>query len=443
MVRYLLIFFGLTAAAPASEQHEHAEWTRNASIYEVNIRQYTPEGTIAAFERHLPRLKKMGVKILWIMPVQPIGMVSRKGTSGSYYSIADYTAVNPEFGTAEDFNRMVKHAHRLKMKVILDWVANHTAWDHPWISAHPDWYKKDESGKIVSYHYHNGREIEHWTDVVGLDYRVPAVWTAQIAAMKYWVREHDIDGFRADVASLMPLPFWEQARNELDAIKPMFMLAESHDPAIHSVFDMTYDWGLLDVFDDISEAKANADALRKWVEVGQAGFPGDSYRMLFTSNHDVNSWRWSDSEKYGLRFRAFAVLAATLPGMPLVYSGQESGLDKKIAFFEKDAIAWDDFENQTFYRKLLRLKISHPALANGAKGGKMELLDVGDAKVFAFRRVAAGQHLTVVVNLSDQPIAIRAVQGISNQALIAWGYVIAEGRHRPKPDTGRVGTPQI
>jgi glycosidase len=424
----LLSLFSIVHPVEATQtvQHPHAEWTRNASIYEVNIRQYTPEGTISAFEKHLPRLQKMGVKILWIMPVQPIGKLNRKGTMGSYYSIADYTAVNPEFGTQADFKRLVKTAHRLKMKVILDWVANHTAWDHPWIAAHPDWYKKDPDGKIVAYNYDNGREIEYWTDVVGLDYSVPAVWDAQIAAMQFWVREHDIDGFRADVASLMPIPFWQRARAELDAIKPMFMLAESHDPAIHSVFDMTYDWALLDAFADISDGKAGAAALQKWVETGQAAFPTDSYRMLFTSNHDVNSWRWSDSEKYGPRARVFAVLAATLPGLPLVYSGQESGLDKKIAFFEKDAIAWRGYNNAAFYRKLLRLKASHPAFANGAAGGPVELLDAGDAKLFAFRRIKGNRSVTVVANISGEAIAIKALSSVAAQTLPPWGYTIAE-----------------
>lgn len=424
----LLSLFSIVDPAEATQtvQHPHAEWTRNAAIYEVNIRQYTSEGTIAAFEKHLPRLKKMGVKILWIMPVQPIGKLNRKGTMGSYYSIANYTAVNPEFGTQADFKRVVKTAHRLKMKVILDWVANHTAWDHPWIAEHPDWYKKDADGKIVAYNYDNGREIEYWTDVVGLDYTVPAVWDAQIAAMKFWVREHDIDGFRADVASLMPIPFWQRARAELDAIKPMFMLAESHDPAIHKVFDMTYDWALLDAFADISDGKAGAEALRKWVETGQAEFPADSYRMLFTSNHDVNSWRWSDSEKYGPRSRVFAVLAATLPGMPLVYSGQESGLDKKIAFFEKDNIIWGRFDNAAFYRKLLHLKSSHPALANGNEGSQIELIDKGHKQIFAFRRGTDQNRLTVVANISGETVLIDALPGISKIELPPWGYAISD-----------------
>ena len=431
MLARLLVLIALTFATPALPaappvQHPHLSWTRNASIYEVNIRQYTPEGTINAFAAHLPRLRQMGVKILWVMPVQPIGEQNRKGTLGSYYAIRDYTAVNPEFGTQADFNRMVKTAHRLGMKVILDWVANHTAWDSKWAMAHPEWFKRNARGELTSYEYDNGREIEYWTDVIGLDYRNPAVWDAQIAAMKFWVEEADIDGFRCDVASLMPLPFWLRARAELEAVKPMFMLAESNDPAIHAAFDMTYDWSLLDVFADIADGKAGAGALRTWATSARTAYPADAYHMTFTTNHDVNSWRWGDGEKYGARFPAFAVLAATLPGMPLIYSGQESGLPRKIAFFEKDAIEWGNYANVPLYTRLLRLKTRHPALANGTAGGAVELLDAGSPEVFAFRRSKNRRSISVAANLSATPVALPALPGLRSQTLPAWGWALGE-----------------
>ncbi len=268
MIRFFVLLAALLLTCTAQAQpvqHPHSAWTRNASIYEVNIRQFTPEGTIAAFEKHLPRLAKMGVKILWVMPVQPIGVKNRKGTMGSYYSIRDYTAVNPEFGTQADFNHMVKAAHALGMKVILDWVANHTAWDNVWTVSHPDWYKKNARGELTSYEYDNGREIEYWTDVIGLDYRQPALWDAMIGAMKFWVTTSDIDGFRCDVASLVPTPFWVRARAQLDAVKPLFMLAESNDPAIHAAFDMTYDWKLFDTFADIAQGKGAASGPWQWI----------------------------------------------------------------------------------------------------------------------------------------------------------------------------------
>jgi glycosidase len=425
MMRLIMVVAMLFLASPAladSVQHPHLNWTRNANIYEVNIRQFTPEGTIKAFEQHLPRLQKMGVKILWVMPVQPIGLKNRKGTMGSYYSISDYTAVNPEFGTQADFNHMVKAAHKLRMKVILDWVANHTAWDNVWTVSHPDWYKKNAQGNLTSYEYDNGREIEYWTDVIGLDYSKPALWDAMIGAMKHWVQTADIDGFRCDVASLVPTPFWLRARFELDAVKPMFMLAESNDPAIHAAFDMTYDWKLFDILADIAQGKADARVLADWVRHGQDGFPKDAYRMAFTSNHDVNSWRWSDISLYGEKFKAFAVLAATLPGMPLILGGQESGLDKKIAFFEKDAIAWKGFGNRSFYQRLLTLKSRHIALANGSAGGTVEMIDTGDKDVFAFRRTKGADHLFVAVNVSPVP---KYIPG-NSKAIEPWGFRIEE-----------------
>jgi glycosidase len=425
IIARLALLLALMVATPAAAQviqHPHLDWTRDANIYEVNIRQYTREGTIKAFVKHLPRLKQMGVKILWVMPVQPIGVKNRKGTMGSYYSIRDYTAVNPEFGTLADFNHMVKTAHALGMKVILDWVANHTAWDSVWAIAHPSWFKHNAQGELTSYEYDNGREIEYWTDVIGLDYRQPAVWDAMIGAMKFWVKASDIDGFRCDVASLMPTPFWLRARAELDAVKPMFMLAESNDPAIHAAFDMTYDWKLFDTFADIATGKSDSRALVTWVLHGQDGFPRDAYRMTFTSNHDVNSWRWSDQELYGDRFAVFAVLAATLPGMPLILARQESKLDKKIAFFEKDAISWKSFANAPLYQKLLRLKARHPALRNGAEGGAIELVATGDNHVFAFKRTKGRDSVFVAVNFSNDKMYVPRMRS----AIAPWGFQIVE-----------------
>ena len=423
-----LLALWLVPAAAAPVQHPHADWTRNASIYEVNVRQYSAGGGFNAVTRELPRLKRMGVEILWVMPVQPIGVRERKGVLGSYYSIRDYNAINPEFGTLDEFRALVKAAHKLKMKIILDWVANHTAWDHAWTQAHPEWYKRGPNGEEIPYTYVSGDKPEYWTDVRGLDYTVPAVWDAQIAAMRWWIVETNIDGFRMDVASLMPLPFWTRARAELEAVKPgQFWLAESNDPAIHAVFDMTYEWALFNVLADIGRRKAGAEALRAWVATGQAGFPADAYRMNFTSNHDENSWRSSDKDNFGDRFPVFAVLAATLPGMPLVYSGQESGLDKQIKFFEADPIDWGTYRNAALYTRLLRLKARHPAMANGSAGGAAELLDAGDDAIFAFRRVKGKRSVTVIANLSDEARTTRVWgQGGKVVTLGPWDWRIEE-----------------
>jgi glycosidase len=405
MVRLLFaLAMLLTLAAPAIAQpvsRPHVAWAKNANIYEVNIRQFTPEGTIPAFEKHLPRLKKMGVKILWLMPVQPIGAKNRKGTLGSYYSIRDYTAVNPEFGTMDDFKRLVRTAHGLGMKVILDWVANHTAWDHPWVTQHPDWYKRNAAGEVVSYNFDNGREVEYWTDVVGLDYKQDALWPAMIDAMKFWVRETGIDGFRCDVAMLMPEPFWARARAELDAIKPMFMLAEAAEPALHSrAFDVTYHWKLQELLVEIAKGKKTADDLRRYYDNPDPAFGPDAWRMNFTSNHDINSWHGNDAENYGAGFEAFAVLAATLPGVPLVYGGQEGGLDKRIAFFDKDAIDWKGYKRAPLYRRLLTMKSRNPALWNGVAGGNLTFSETGSPDVVAFTQTRGRHKVLVVANLS-------------------------------------------
>ncbi len=380
---------------------QHVSWSRSANIYEVNVRQYTPEGTLNAFAAHLPRLHKMGVDILWFMPIQPIGKLKRKGSLGSYYAVADYTVVNPEFGTLNDFKDVVKQAHALGMKVIIDWVANHTAWDHVWVKAHPEWYLKNDKGEIHSYQYDNGNEKEDWSDVIGLDYTQKTLWTAMIQAMLYWLKAVDIDGFRCDVASLLPLPFWQQARHKLDAVKPVFMLAESADPALHGHgFDMTYDWQLQEVLKKIACGDAHAIDLKNYIQETSASFSEDAYRMTFTANHDTNSWQNHDKALFGKAFESMAVLAATLPGMPLIYSGQESGLHKMLKFFEKDAIDWQTFQFEKLYTHLLALKKKHPALHNGSAGAKVEWFETDNPNVLAFRRQKGIDVVSVQVNLS-------------------------------------------
>lgn len=411
---------------PESPAVTHLPWTRSANIYEVNLRQYTPQGTLNAFAAHLPRLKKMGVDILWLMPWQPIGQVHRKGTLGSYYAIRDYTAVNPEFGTLADARRLVAQAHALGMRVILDWVANHTAWDHPWTTEHKDWYKLDDRGEIYPVTFTNGPEPEYWTDVVALNYATPALWEGMTDAMAYWIREVDIDGFRCDVAGLVPTPFWNHARTVLDAVKPMFMLAEWSEPELHEhAFDMTYGWDLTDVLKTVAKGQAGAAELRAWVhQPNPKPYPRSAYRMRFTSNHDVNSWQGSDTELYGAAFKAMAVLAATLPGMPLIYGGQEAGLDVRLEFFEKHTIDWKHYPLESFYADLLALKKANPALWNGQYGGDAELLEVGNEQLFAFQRRHAGNTVSVVVNVTPREQSGRLPGARSTLALAPWGWKI-------------------
>lgn len=392
----------------------HEPWSRQMSLYAVNVRQYTAEGTLRAFEAELPRLADLGVGMLWFLPIQPIGKEQRKGRLGSYYSIRHYTAVNPEFGTLEDFKRVVDRAHALGMKVLLDWVANHTAWDHPWVRQHPQWYQKDAQGRIHAYTFRATPDSapEYWTDVVGLDYGARELWPAMTEAMDFWVRETGIDGFRCDVAALVPLEFWTQARKTLQRRKPLFMLAEAHESHLHAAFDMTYDWDLYDQLRSIAQGRAQAPALHAWWARRCAHYQADDYRMIYTANHDSNSWHGSCAELYGSlsAFKAMAVLAALLPGMPLVYSGQEAFFEKRLQFFEKDPIDWKDRPLQTFYRTLLRLHNTHPALAQGA-GSEFAFQEVGNDQVVAFSKRAAAarllrpsssMQLDVAVNVSDQ-----------------------------------------
>lgn len=417
----------IAADLPASTAApmQHVGWSRNANIYEVNIRQYTPEGTFKAFIPHLQRLKTMGVDILWLMPIQPIGEKNRKGTLGSYYAVRDYTAVNPEFGTLADFKELVKQAHALGMHVIIDWVANHSAFDNRWTLEHKDWYLHDAKGEIFPVTYTDGSHTEHWTDVTGLDYNNKGLWKGMTDAMLYWVKETDVDGFRCDVAGKVPTPFWNQARDALDRVKPVFMLAEADKPDLQEhAFDMSYGWDTKDIFKNIAKGKADARTLRTFLEHPPKAFPPGAYRMRFTTNHDENSWSGSDKELYGPAFKAMAVLAATLPGMPLIYGGQESGLDKRIEFFEKDPIAWKNYEYAPFYAGLLKLKHDNPALWNGQYGGKVEVLATGNDKVFAFRRTKDANTVTVTVNLSGEAQRY-TLPGQAAQTLAGWDYRVS------------------
>ncbi len=412
------------AADTAAPEMPHVPWSRHAAIYQVNVRQYSQDGSFKSVTAALPRLREMGVDIVWLMPIQPIGKLNRKGSLGSYYSIRDYTATNPEFGSLDDVRALVRSAHALGMKVILDWVANHTAFDHPWVHEHKDWYKLDAHGEPYPVTFNADQpNPEHWTDVTALNYDNPALRDAMIAAMAFWVREVGLDGFRCDVASLVPTPFWERARRELDAIKPMFMLAESDARDLHrSAFDMTYSWDLAGLFHQVGQGSAGAAQLRDWARAEPHGYPASAYRMRFTQNHDFNSWNGSDAELYGDAYLPLAVLTFTLPGMPLIYGGQESRLDKRLEFFEKDPIAWKTHELQPFYSGLLKLKHTHPALGNGQYGGALAILDVGNDALFAFTRTLGADAVTVVANVTKSAQSFRL--GGKPRQVPAWGWLV-------------------
>jgi alpha-amylase len=395
----------------------HPSWTRTAAIYEVNVRQFTPEGTLDAVVPHLTRLKDLGVDILWLMPVQPIGRKNRKGSLGSYYSIADYTEVNPEFGTRADFRALVDTAHALGFKVILDWVPNHTAFDHVWTRDHKDYYTLRPDGSISVARDNEGKETD-WTDVADLNYDNREMRRAMIGAMKWWLDSMNIDGFRVDVAWGVPADFWSELRPALVSSRPdLFLLAEAEDPKLHQWFDMTYGWEFHHTLNDIAKGKKGFGALDDYFEAQKSAYPSDAMRMYFTSNHDENSWQGTEFERMGANHQAAFVLAATVQnGMPLIYTGQEASLNKRLRFFEKDTVSWQGPSLTPFYRRMLALKDSSRALANGALGGTQSRIDVKlwdaanrttDAgKVYALGRVRDADTVVVLVNFAARPASV-------------------------------------
>lgn len=382
--------------APAMQE----KWSENSTIYEVNVRQMTTEGTFKAFqEQHLDRLADLGVEILWFMPIHPIGKTNRKGTMGSYYSVQDYQAVNPQLGSMEDFKTLVDSAHAKGMKVIIDWVANHTSWDNVWIAKHPDWYTKDSTGNFVP-------PVADWSDVMDLNYDNKEMREAMIQSLEFWLKEANIDGFRCDVAEMVPLDFWLEARARLDSIKPVFFLAEGENADLHNSFDMTYAWSFHHLMKEVAKGEKGANDLAKYWKWHDSVYPPTAIRMQFISNHDENSWNGTMQEAFGENRRAFAVLSFTVPGMPLIYSGMESDLDKRLRFFDKDTIKWKDFPMQDFYKKLVKLKSTENNLRNDELAGGIEFFDAGNDRVLLFARTKEENRMLVALNFSADTVAV-------------------------------------
>ncbi|MXS70175.1 1,4-alpha-glucan branching protein [Flavobacteriaceae bacterium W22] len=375
-------------------------WKHTTNIYEVNVRQYTQEGTFQAFEKEMPRLKNMGIETLWFMPVTPIAQKNEKGTLGSQYAAADYVSINPEFGTMDDFKRLVKKAHRLGLKVIIDWVANHTGWDHVWTKTHPEFYLKDETG--------NFKIASGMDDIIELDYQNPEMRKEMIEAMKFWIRETDIDGFRCDLASWVEVDFWQEARPEVEKIKPLFWIGEFDElenPDYGKVFDASYSWKWMhksaDYYKNNQPIHELTDLLRQYSQIGDS-----SMRAWFTTNHDENSWNGTEYEKYGDIALPMAVFSVTWNGIPLLYSGQELPNLKRLEFFEKDPIAWtNNYKMADFYRTLLELKSSNPALRGGDPNVSTYLLNTtANDKIFAYIRKNGKNEVLTVLNFSKQPV---------------------------------------
>lgn len=379
----------------------HPEWTKNAVVYEVNIRQFTSEGTFKAAQAQLPRLKQLGVDILWLMPIYPIGEVGRKGSLGSYYSIKDYQAINPEFGTMDDFNEFVRDAHHHELRIIIDWVANHTSRDAIWVTEHPDWYQWDNNGSIVSPY--------DWSDVAQLDTFNRNMWEGMADAMRFWLNTTGIDGFRCDMASLLPVDFWVFIREEIDKVRHVFMLAESEDYLLHQkAFDATYSWDLHHIMNGLTQGKNRVEDLDRYFKKQSMLFAKNDMRLVFTSNHDENSWCGTEFERMGLAARQLAVFSFVVPSIPLIYNGQEAALSHRLSFFEKDCIEWNvNLDFAIFYTKLISLKKRYEALWNGEWGGSFSYHFDCNRKIFTVEREKDGQFVIGIFNFSgDMSVAI-------------------------------------
>ena len=405
-------------ASSRADELVHPEWSRNAVIYEMNVRQHSPDGTLSSARADLARLHQLGIDIVWLMPVHPIGEVNRKGgenkdnylvqpgssSLGSPYSVQDYKALNPDYGTWEDFDAFVTTAHDYEMKVIIDWVANHTAFDAVWTtdSIGMGYYLLDSLGGLQP---PTGTD---WVDVAQLDWdngEANGLYDAMEDAMAFWVRDHDIDGFRCDVAEKVPTAFWDRARKALEDIKPdVFMLAEAEVPEHHNrAFDASYAWEFHHITNQVAKGEMDAGDVRDYLGREAERFSPSAYRMTFVTNHDENSWNGTARERYGDGVRAMAVLCGTAFGMPLIYGGQESDMDKRLRFFEKDTVPWGQYRSMSFYRILNDLHHRNPPLYNGEFGAPaVQLVEEGD--VLYYERSDEKTSVRVVINLSADSV---------------------------------------
>jgi len=377
-------------------QIQHPEWSKNATIYQLNTRQFSEEGTFKAAQKQLPRLKELGIDIIWLMPIHPIGEKNRKGSLGSPYSVKDYYGVNSEFGTLQDLKNFVNEAHTLGMYVILDWVANHTSWDNELVLEHPNWYDKDYKNEFRPTPWWD------WSDIIDLDFNKPAVRKYMTEALKYWVKEANIDGYRCDVAGFVPVEFWNNVRKELDEIKPVFMLAEWESRDLHAnAFDMTYAWSWNEAVHKICTGKADVNQLCIYYSWNESAFPKNSMRMTFVSNHDKNAWEGTMYEQFGDGLEAAIVLSVIGEGMPLIYNGQEAGNAKRLEFFEKDAIKWQEHKIGNLYKELFLLMKQNTALWHAKWSSRMiKVPNNYESEVFSFVRQNEKDKVFAVFNFS-------------------------------------------
>jgi len=382
------------------------ETIKDGIIYEVNIRQYSESGTFNDFTKDIPKLKDLGVKVLWLMPIHPISKTKRKGTLGSYYSITNYKEVNPEFGNKDDFNNLIKTAHENNMYVILDWVANHTGWDHQWIENNPNYYTKNSKGEITDPINPETGEPWGWEDVADINFDNLEMQNEMIEAMEYWIRKHNIDGYRADAAHGCPVSFWKEVIIRLNKIKNVFMLAESdgYHPGgfeLVELFDMSYSWAGHHILNEIGKNKNNVKDLINNIRTNNESYSKGHILMNFTSNHDENSWNSTVFERFGEGVKTFSALTYFLPGMPLIYNGQEYGLNKRLEFFEKDFIPKPNNEYFDFYKTLAKIKTENKVL-HIENSVNFEIIETNNSNVILLKRENNGELMYFLANLSDK-----------------------------------------
>jgi glycosidase len=405
-----LLVIGGAVSAHAMPIHRTAEarqivpsWVSSATVYEVNVRQFSPEGNFAGVTAALPRIKALGTNVIWLMPIYPVGKLNARGSLGSPYSVANYTSVNPDFGTDADFNNLVDTAHSMGMKVVLDWVANHSAWDNPWITQHPDWYTQDANGKIIS------PAGTDWTDVADLNYNNLGLRAAMTDAMKYWVTKFDIDGYRCDAAGMVPTDFWNDATAQVDKVKQLWWLAEDQSTTdlLYSAFSSNYNWTLLDALNHVG----GKDLISQAIVGSQANYPSNTFPMNFITNHDENSWNGTEFQRMGNAVKESAAITFVTPGIPLIYNGQEIGLNHQLQFFEKDPISWGATPAASpwtsFYSKLTKLRANNPALWSGSAGGTLNFITNSNSSLLQIWRGKGSNRVIFLSNLSAKNIATK------------------------------------
>ena len=399
----------------------HPKFAYDATIYELNTRQATPEGTFAAAEALLPTLKENGIDIIWVMPCQPIGKITRKGTLGSYYSIIDYCAINPEFGTRADFEHFLKAAHEMGFKVILDWVANHTAPDSEW-TQHEGWHYRDSLGNLMVQY--------DWTDISKLDYHSEDMRAEMLKSMHFWMDSIGIDGFRCDVAGEVPTDFWNWAMGDLRLTHPqMFTLAEDEDKAdelTETAFDMYYGWTLHKLMNEVAQGKSSVEDLWAYFAKADTTIRPEAIRMNFITNHDENSWAGTAFERMGDAVKLFAAFTYIVPGMPMIYTGQLSGNHHRLEFFEKDLIDTDEaYALADLYKELNALRARNKALFSPELGAPMVRIACDNEAIFACERPLDGHSVRAIMNMSGEKQNV-TLETNETFELEPWAYEIIE-----------------